>query len=293
LELVKEYGIEAETAGELVDGWAEEQRALGVELTQGESKVLGWARAAEQAAEDAERAGWEARYAASGIEEAGDEAEETTTEVAELEDAFAGLREEMSDRSAFLSIQDDFDTIAVKGAEAMQAAADGSEDAASKAREYEQAQIDLKGSVLDYSEAVGDIPEDQVTDILALIDEGSITEAERRLASLERVRNVRVQVQTAGTSTYVPSGSGGGGYSHVGSRFAAGETKQVVPGQVFTPDVPGRMASVEESRRMLSGQSTGGTMQPLIINLAGERQVKGWIDQRDAQALAEFEAGAR
>lgn len=293
LELVKEYGIDAETAAEMVDGWAEKQRLLGVELTQGESRVLGWARAAEQAAEDAERAGWEARYAASGIKDAGDKADDTTTEIDDLKDSFADLRNEMSDRSAFLSMGDEFDTLAKRGEDAWNAAAEGSEDAEAKARDYEQAQIDLKGSVIDYAEEVGNIPEDQVTDILALIDEGAIAEAERRLASLERVRITRVSVQTAGTSTYVPSGSGSGGYSHVGSRFAAGETKQVVPGQVFTPDVPGRMASVEESRRMLSSQSTGGTMQPLIINLAGERQVKGWIDQRDAQALAEFEAGAR
>ena len=54
--------------------------------------------------------------------------------------------------------------------------------------------------------------------------------------------------------------------SHTGSRFEAGETKYVVPGQVFTPDTPGRLSSVEESRRMTSGQRRAEQSVNVTIN---------------------------
>jgi|GEM_PF-4880754 len=51
---------------------------------------------------------------------------------------------------------------------------------------------------------LGEIPDDIATEIEALIDEGQYAEAERRLAALERVREVRVRVLSQGASTFVP-----------------------------------------------------------------------------------------
>jgi len=56
-------------------------------------------------------------------------------------------------------------------------------------------------------------------------------------------------------------------YSHVGSRFAAGDTKIVVPGQVFTPDAPGVMSSVERSNRMTGAAGSGGP-QPITVEMS-------------------------
>jgi len=86
-------------------------------------------------------------------------------------------------------------------------------------------------------------------------------------------------------------------YSHVGSRFAAGETKIVVPGQVFTPDVSGVMSSVEESARMTSGDqrdgqrpSSGQQMQmpgPEYWAKAGEEMALGYARrmQRERRSM--------
>jgi len=87
-------------------------------------------------------------------------------------------------------------------------------------------------------------------------------------ARIESILGRRVNLSV---STYVPGGTGDN-RSHVGSRFAAGQTKQVVPGQVWTPDVPGRLSSVEESQRMTSSASSGRV--PLVIQLMDGAMVR-------------------
>lgn len=96
-----------------------------------------------------------------------------------------------------------------------------------------------------------------------------------RLAAIPRNVITRVQIEET-TRRIVQSGVLGpsvteamDGRSHVGSMFGAGESKMVVPGQVFTPSVPGRMSSVEESARMLAGGVDGqGAGAPLQVVLS-------------------------
>ena len=131
------------------------------------------------------------------------EASDAASEVGELEAAFADLRGEMDDRSAYLSIGDSFDTLKQKGADALEAAASGAEDADAKMRDFERAQMDLTDRVIDYATEVGNIPPETVSEILALIDEGSIDAAQDRLDGLERAR-------TASVSVNLSKGSGWG-----------------------------------------------------------------------------------
>ena len=54
--------------------------------------------------------------------------------------------------------------------------------------------------------------------------------------------------------------------SHTGSRFAAGETKQIRPDQLFTPDTPGRLSSPGESKRLMEAAAGGDTYHLTVNN---------------------------
>lgn len=115
-----------------------------------------------------------------------------------LKDAYAKLRGELSDESAYLDVQDGFEDVQTAAEDAYIAAVEGADDAASKARDYRQAQISLNESVLDYAENVGDIPPETVTEILAMIDEGLLAEAQAKLDALAQPKNVYMRAVVIG-----------------------------------------------------------------------------------------------
>ena len=172
---------------------------------------------------------------------------------------------------------------------------------------------ELGGEILAHIGRVNGIPEEKITEAQALLDQGSVDEARRIIdteldkavanpevvpvgldAARARIESILGRRVNLSVSTYVPGGTGDN-RSHVGSRFAAGQTKQVVPGQVWTPDVPGRLSSVEESQRMTSSASSGRV--PLVIQLMDgamvRREIHAEADARDAAAVAEFTGGVR
>lgn len=159
---------------------------------------------------------------------AGREAHEAARKVKEIEDAYNDLKNELRDREAILNIADGFDEVKDAGVEAMTAAQSGAEDAEGKLRDYERAQIDLKDKVIDYAEAVGDIPPDKVTEILAMIDEGKLAEAEAQLTYLTRPRdiytNIRINPRTGDFGpTITPTPRAGGGVVRPGETTLVGE----------------------------------------------------------------------
>jgi len=133
------------------------------------------------------------------------------------------LKGTLSERSAFLDIQDAFDNVETAAVEAWDAAAAGAVDAEQKARAHEQAVIDLKQRVADYAVEVGGISPQQVTEIYADIDRGSFVAAERSLDQLEEDRHVSIFTKVFGpgagvlgtslgratTSTVAPAGRAG------------------------------------------------------------------------------------
>lgn len=136
-----------------------------------------------------------------------DEADDTADAVDDVTDAFAELEEQLTERDAYLELLDTVDALAAAHATAASAATAGGAEAETAARKYEQAQIRAKQEVIALAGEIEGLPDEKVTQILTLIDEGAFTEVERRLASLERIRQVQVQVSTAGPSTYVPPAS--------------------------------------------------------------------------------------
>ena len=102
---------------------------------------------------------------------------------------------------------------------------------AAAARDAEGAVADLKREVIAYGDEIGGIPPETVSDIIALIDQGSLDQAKAELDALERMRQVRLNV-----TTY---------YSSVGSSS--------------TPVQPNRGGP-----RALGGPTSPNTMYPIL-----------------------------
>ena len=134
--------------------------------------------------------------AAAALAGIGDEAEDAVSHVDAITEAFETLSDSLSDRKDFLNLEDAFDDVARSAQEAWDAAAEGGMDADRAVRDHERAIIDLKQEVIDYAAEVESVPEEAVTEIQALIDRGLFNEAEAALASLERTRQVRLNVTT-------------------------------------------------------------------------------------------------
>ena len=101
------------------------------------------------------------------------------------------LTGQIDDRQAWLNLQDSLDDTFEK--------LDGG---TLSAREQEQAMIDLKLDVLAYGEQVESIPAEKLTEILTLIDEGSLAEAERQLAWLTRSREAGFEIRLPDESSW-------------------------------------------------------------------------------------------
>ena len=167
------------------------------------------------------------------------------------------MRDELSDRSAYLDLQDSFDQVLAKG----QAAFDGTEESA---RAYERAQIDVKNQVLDYIEEVGNIPLDVMTDVQALIDEAKYAEAERRLALFEKIRVARITPET-----YMP---GGGVNVKPGQKIHTGGVVGV--GNFASNEVPAVLEKGEvvlnKAQQAAVGAAMGGGSgmgAPTVVNV--------------------------
>jgi murein DD-endopeptidase MepM/ murein hydrolase activator NlpD len=122
------------------------------------------------------------------MEEWGRKAHFAADEMNNLRNDYSKLKGELSDRQAFLDIADGFDAIE----EAAQEAFDATDpaEAEANARRFEGAVLSQKQRVLEFGESIEGLPEQTTTDIIALIDQGKLGEAERRLNNLSRPRDV-------------------------------------------------------------------------------------------------------
>lgn len=119
-----------------------------------------------------------------------DRAGEAAGKIRSIEDAFAGLLGLLDASDALRNAQAGFDALAERAVGAYLSAQEGSADAEEAARGYEQAIDDQKRKVIDFARAVGSIPPQAVSSIIALIDEGRFAEAEARLAYIARNREI-------------------------------------------------------------------------------------------------------
>lgn len=189
-----------------------------------------------------------------------EDAERASRAIDGLRESHSELRDELSDRSAYLDVEDAFDAVERAAKEAWEAAAKGAEDAEQKSRYYERAQIALKQRVLDYTDAIGGIPEEVTSRIVTLIDEGQLAAAEAAVANLTRQRYADVLLRISGRT---PTGDGGfRGDGGLIGRAGGGVVREDVtlvgergPELVSLPR-GSRVHTSQETRRMLSSRPT-------------------------------------
>lgn len=209
---------------------------------------------------------------ADALDDVADEASTAADEVSGLEDAFADLRGEMSDRSAYLGVQNSFDDIEKKGVEAWTATKDEAEDAERQVRDYELAQIALKDEVIRYAEEVGNIPPSKVSEILAAIDQGSIDEARRLLDELEKPRRTSLGVRVFNELTGKALASGITGAFARGTQGSPAGTALVGENGPELVELPrgSRVADAGRTRNTMRRPSGGSST--IIVNMpAGSR----------------------
>lgn len=153
------------------------------------------------------------------LEEQRDAADEATESITELERAANELLGTISDRQAWLNLADDIERYSST-----------LRDSTASAREKEQATLSLKQSLIEYALTLESIPEEQVTEVIALIDEGSFRVAQARLAVLTARETKVIDVYFPGI-TPVPNDSGfvpvdqiegyGAGFSAASAGFSA------------------------------------------------------------------------
>ena len=140
-----------------------------------------------------------------------------------LKESFSRLRKEISEKRELEDLTDLFGEVEEAAADAWDSAAEGSDEAVYKADVYDRKLDDLRLAVLDYGEGVGALPDEQITEVLAMIDEGRLAEVEATLAQLERARTTRLDIisyyKTVGSAPS-PVGSMNGPRARGGPTFA-------------------------------------------------------------------------
>lgn len=157
------------------------------------------------------------RFGTDGVENMGkveDAADDVTAAVDEISAGYDRLRQNLSDEQAVVDMAAAFDDVETAAVTAWTSTQEGADNAAEHVGAHEQKLRDLKGEVIDYSEQVANIPPEEVTNILALIDQGKLDQAESELADLARTRyatiygdvTIRRNVRyDQGSGTFVPA----------------------------------------------------------------------------------------
>jgi len=151
--------------------------------------------------------------------------------------AYDSLMGKLDAESQALNIADDFDRVKQSAVEAWDATASGAEDAASKVRDNQRAVIDLKKDIAEYATKVLGLPDQEVTEILALIDQGSVDEANRKLNDAAKTRTATIQVQAVLTNILKKSTFGLGGTTASASSAAAAQLLGASPQGSVSPTV--------------------------------------------------------
>lgn len=209
----------------------------------------------------------------------------------ELGTTWDRLKGKLSDRSAFLDVEDAFDSVQQAAEDAWDAAAEGSEDAERKARDYERAQISLKNAVIDYGTEVGDLPDQVLTNIIGLIDQGKLAEAEAALDRLERARTINYV-----PIVQPPRTPGGFRAMASGGRSPGGPTVVGERGPEVV-DLPrgARVRSASETITDTRNSGGGGMSFTTVIegNVYGVDHLQRVLDERDRRLAQQLRQGVR
>jgi hypothetical protein len=179
------------------------------------AEMLETATANNSAAQEMEHAGLEAQDLADGANVAtravvglSTAAERAKAITEQLDTKWQALTGSLDNREALLNVAKTFDDVLASGQAAMKGIEEGSVDAETAMRDQELAVIGLQKQVIEYAQAVGGISPEQVTQISAYIDQGSLDVAEQMLTILARNRTMQLSIQAKGGELKFSTGGG-------------------------------------------------------------------------------------
>ena len=160
-----------------------------------------------------------------------------------IDKAWSKIFDELDVEQSVLDLIDQFDALAQSEADAAQAATDGAEDSAAKQRDYQSEIIQTKREVAEYAKEVLGLPPEQVTKILADLDEGNVAAVQATLNRLSQNRTMQLSITTsaggfadvATFSTKPPKARAKGGPVKKGETYLVGEQGP----EPFVPDQNG------------------------------------------------------
>ena len=112
------------------------------------------------------------------------------------------LRSNVDNDQAWIDLQATFDDVRDSAKDAWDAASTGAEDASDKVRAHETATNNAKKAVIDYGTEVLKLPVDQVTSIVANVDDSQLDDLERRLQRIKDNANITASIILRGGAGY-------------------------------------------------------------------------------------------
>lgn len=109
-----------------------------------------------------------------------------------------GLTKKISTDNAFYDLQDQFDGLVNKIWTTTAAVQEGTTTQEQAMRDVAREINNTKQAVIDYTTQIGNVPDEKVTEYLALIDEGAYDEVQRRLDILTRNRTMELSITAKG-----------------------------------------------------------------------------------------------
>ena len=289
-----------EFSGSLEEG-TEQQKVLNDEIERSQG-VLDSSESAQRALNAAQEESVAAsEEAGEGLAGLADDADDAAKSITAVDDAFAALTGQLEGEAARISLADSFDQLRESAVVATADAAAGSDNAAASARDYKSDVNSLIQEVIGYGTEIDDLPEEVVTEVSALLDLGSIDEAERVLTNATRPRTVRISGYVVNVPAIDPNilrlpqrahgGPVGPGepylvgeegpeiveFSGRGNVIPADRTKSILSGPVDDSAV------VDELRGIASLLSASRPVQNITV-YADERQIEDQF--RDMQRLS-------
>lgn len=229
VRLFRESGVSAEQATPQLEKWIAKNKDAGLTLDDLEKRIWGTVAATKELSPSA--------FDAAKM------ADKEATAFRKVSDALIEMQKilgQLDNEEAALNLADQFDETKRAAEEAFYAVASKAPDAEQKLRDAEQATIDLKRETIDYAAKVAGLPPSKVTQIVALIDEGKLAEADALLKKLTATRTAWVVpvVGSGGGNTGDLSGSsgsvGGNKIESVGGVRGSGEPSIVINVNVTT-----------------------------------------------------------
>ncbi len=232
-EAEEALGIETDTAADSVDDLTTATNKLNPATRASATEVYGW-RLEAQAADEQARA--------------------LAQSLADDKMQFELLVGTLSNDKSLLNLETSFNNIETAAAEAFTAAADGSKTAEQASIDYQLEVIALKEQVAQYAREVLGLPAEQITKMLAQIDEGAYAAVESRLQFLSRNRPIVIGGQIVGSELrdLLEGRKERGGSVRAGSAYLVGEKRP----EVFVPDRNGTI--VPSVPQYMATTGTGG-----------------------------------